>query len=709
MFRKFLTSVVTVATLAIAPVTGFTHDKCDSLANATTAGGTIWWPVAGFQVGYYLAKYIDESTSSAANPGNKIRGQCELGEMSRAQYDAIVNSQGEDPGQQFKFLWDAAGLLAQKSMGLSQAVHLWQDAREDLQQAQYNGDQSAAQAAREAMSQAHGVGLEAFAAYKQEHANFADTALAAADMFAELPKAPIPPLTVEEVVAFSKDVVVNGAPEQEAKYFLEVGCLRPQFLAPNAILAPADRFVNDDVRPGTFIDNSMLRSPATMYQEIAETFITEVAANLDQILPPGFVNNEPMSPELPIMTSGVIGENSLGLTVGTAFNTEFMIDLMLRPEPNTPSVFIDPWWWHWIVYNPWDWLRGFRIEIELEVPRPGGPDPWDLMRIVAEFDEPEDMVMGLDRGSQFVQELYFPVGSLSQQELPNARTLQGFSGGDFKIFDPAGQQLLSGSVDGLDPAPQHVPLTTTGIVGRNSLGIEPGTIQQSTFMVDLKLRPVNPGIFIDPWWWHWIVGGNPWDWLFGFRIEIETGILRPGSSNLWDRLRMIIPFDQNVDMVMGLERGSEFVQDLYFPRGTLSKESMPGEDVLAEFMGGDFEILDPQGNSLLVGTVNQLAQEAADTDGDGVDDFSDNCAADPNADQRDTDRDGFGNECDPDFNNNGTVDAFDFSQLKSVFGLVAEDEDLNGNGVVDVFDFSKLKAKFGQAPGPSAVGMLPPN
>ena len=73
-------------------------------------------------------------------------------------------------------------------------------------------------------------------------------------------------------------------------------------------------------------------------------------------------------------------------------------------------------------------------------------------------------------------------------------------------------------------------------------------------------------------------------------------------------------------------------------------------------------------------------------------------------DQRNTDGDGFGNLCDPDFNGNGVVDPADFSLLKSRFGQSGfPDQDLNGNGVVDPFDFSLLKSKFGQPPGPSGI------
>lgn len=113
-------------------------------------------------------------------------------------------------------------------------------------------------------------------------------------------------------------------------------------------------------------------------------------------------------------------------------------------------------------------------------------------------------------------------------------------------------------------------------------------------------------------------------------------------------------------------------------------------------------------------TEANCSADCLDSDKDGVIDNDDNCILHPNGPdlpdaggniQLDTDDDGYGNACDPDFNNNGTVDPLDFSQLKAVFGQPSALEDLNGNGVVDPLDFSLLKSFFGQSPGPS--GLVP--
>jgi hypothetical protein len=95
-----------------------------------------------------------------------------------------------------------------------------------------------------------------------------------------------------------------------------------------------------------------------------------------------------------------------------------------------------------------------------------------------------------------------------------------------------------------------------------------------------------------------------------------------------------------------------------------------------------------------------------DTDGDGVPDSQDNCTVVPNADQRDTNADGYGNLCDPDFNNDGVVNINDFNRLKARLGItpvVDVDTDLDGNGAVNINDLNRLKSFLGKPPGPSGL------
>jgi len=105
------------------------------------------------------------------------------------------------------------------------------------------------------------------------------------------------------------------------------------------------------------------------------------------------------------------------------------------------------------------------------------------------------------------------------------------------------------------------------------------------------------------------------------------------------------------------------------------------------------------------GTVTGEAVVGVDTDGDGVNDASDNCTLIPNPDQRDTDNDGFGNICDGDFDNNLAVNFADLVFMKSVFFTSNADADLNGDGAVNFADLVRLKSLFFKPPGPS--GLIP--
>ncbi|TGD75433.1 hypothetical protein E4634_03015 [Mangrovimicrobium sediminis] len=92
-----------------------------------------------------------------------------------------------------------------------------------------------------------------------------------------------------------------------------------------------------------------------------------------------------------------------------------------------------------------------------------------------------------------------------------------------------------------------------------------------------------------------------------------------------------------------------------------------------------------------------------DSDRDGVPDYKDNCVKVPNPSQCDGDGDGFGNHCDPDFNNDGIVNGLDVGPLKKAFGTSDKIVDLNCDGIVNSLDIGPLKSLFGGPPGPSGI------
>jgi len=102
------------------------------------------------------------------------------------------------------------------------------------------------------------------------------------------------------------------------------------------------------------------------------------------------------------------------------------------------------------------------------------------------------------------------------------------------------------------------------------------------------------------------------------------------------------------------------------------------------------------------------ATATPDADGDGVPDSVDNCLDVANPAQTDSDSDGFGNLCDGDFDNNGTVspvDTVSYNQaLMNFFPPGNGSTDMNGDGVVTPIDtgffIGQLMAFF---PGPSGL------
>jgi len=92
----------------------------------------------------------------------------------------------------------------------------------------------------------------------------------------------------------------------------------------------------------------------------------------------------------------------------------------------------------------------------------------------------------------------------------------------------------------------------------------------------------------------------------------------------------------------------------------------------------------------------------ADADGDGIADAADLCLGLANPGQTDSDGDGFGDECDGDFDQNGVVNALDLAIFERAFGTRSAVGDMNGDGTVNALDLVLFRRRFGKAPGPSA-------
>ena len=109
-----------------------------------------------------------------------------------------------------------------------------------------------------------------------------------------------------------------------------------------------------------------------------------------------------------------------------------------------------------------------------------------------------------------------------------------------------------------------------------------------------------------------------------------------------------------------------------------------------------------------------MAVQAVDRDGDGVVDNLDNCATVANPGQQNTNSavDGYGNRCDADLNNDGTVNLSDYSLFRAAFGgtdpltPAQADADFNSDNEVNLSDYSIFRSFFGKVPGPGCTDMF---
>lgn len=189
------------------------------------------------------------------------------------------------------------------------------------------------------------------------------------------------------------------------------------------------------------------------------------------------------------------------------------------------------------------------------------------------------------------------------------------------------------------------------------------------------------------------------------------------------KLRTAAPWtfnNVNIRITQGVAQINVPIQCLTCPPGTPGPELITavafdpesgrqiGRGMLDDRGNGKIDLGGWTGNFWVrVGSGDGRSQQAAltetDTDGDGIPDSRDNCILVKNADQRDSDGDGYGDACDGDANNDGIVNSIDLAILRANFGLRGPTRaDLNGDGVVNALDLALLRRLIGTRPGPSA-------
>ncbi|MEM7084047.1 MAG: dockerin type I domain-containing protein [Pseudomonadota bacterium] len=127
---------------------------------------------------------------------------------------------------------------------------------------------------------------------------------------------------------------------------------------------------------------------------------------------------------------------------------------------------------------------------------------------------------------------------------------------------------------------------------------------------------------------------------------------------------------------------------------------------------GDSVILGPPASSPLSQTslhgfvLSLNIDDLLDNDSDSFTNDVDNCTDVSNADQFDTDGDGYGNQCDGDFNQDGIVNFADLLILREAFNANANpNTDLNIDGVTNFLDLSIFSQLFLRSPGPAAIDL----
>ena len=208
--------------------------------------------------------------------------------------------------------------------------------------------------------------------------------------------------------------------------------------------------------------------------------------------------------------------------------------------------------------------------------------------------------------------------------------------------------------------------------------------------------------------------GGSWQ-LAGIHFALGAFANQPAETSLYGNLSYGVDLAHYRDVLLavirpcddGVDRDGDGSADFPEDPGCTWPGDMSEEPDCSDGLDNDFDgnpdLLDPDCASA------DGALEEPDQDGDLVPDDEDSCAILANPDQRDTDLDGYGNACDPDYDGDGLVGTSDFLALGRAFGTSEgqpgydEHLDADGDGAIGTPEFLLLGGAFGSAPGPSGL------
>lgn len=184
-------------------------------------------------------------------------------------------------------------------------------------------------------------------------------------------------------------------------------------------------------------------------------------------------------------------------------------------------------------------------------------------------------------------------------------------------------------------------------------------------------------------------------------VTVENDVFFSGSGGIVDRFSVQIIGDEPVTGTL--------IDAVNFDASVFDSDALPDTAIPLDLLADGFEnklrdqfseIVLSANPTCFFGVFAQLATPVGDSDGDGVANSVDNCPADFNARQRDSDSDGFGNACDADFNNDLVVNVLDLGFMRATFFSSGnQDADLNSDGVVNFIDLGIMRQKFFLPPG----------
>ncbi len=193
-----------------------------------------------------------------------------------------------------------------------------------------------------------------------------------------------------------------------------------------------------------------------------------------------------------------------------------------------------------------------------------------------------------------------------------------------------------------------------------------------------------------------------------FRIEARVA---GGSSGFWaasvSATGPVVRLYSGTSLLGEWSLAAPFLPVDYSIRGNLVRVALP----ISSGSIGSIE--------LIRSPFDTAPSSLVDYDGDTIPDAFDNCTCTANAQQLDSNRDGIGNACDPDFDESGSVDSADATFMQACIGFAlyanevspyhnpSRDEscavgDLDEDGLVTAGDQAMLTARLGAEAGPSA-------